>query len=83
MTTPKARAESYAYLFEQIPEGKLVMDELLARFGRNPYVKGGIESARQTDFNAGALEVINFIVRRIERAHQGGDDEQSVSTSST
>ena len=82
MTARKARPESYAWVFEQTPEGKLVMDELLARFGKNPYVKGGIESARQTDFNSGALEVINFIVRRIEQAHQGGTNEQSVSASS-
>lgn len=64
----KARPESYARIFECEPEGKLILDDLLARFGRNPYVKGGQEADRQTAFNSGALEVMNYIARRIEQA---------------
>lgn len=66
--------EAYARVFENIPEGEQILAELITRFGRNPYVKGGLEADRQTAFNAGALEVINFIVRRIEQA-QGGDHD--------
>jgi hypothetical protein len=66
--------EVYARVFENIPEGGQILEELVARFGRNPYVKGGLEADRQTAFNAGALEVVNFILRRIEQA-QGGDHD--------
>ncbi len=73
MTTKQALPpEAYARVFENIPEGGQILEELVSRFGRNPYVKGGHEADRQTAFNAGAMEVINFIVRRIEQA-QGGD----------
>ncbi|MFT3806100.1 hypothetical protein [Arenimonas sp.] len=65
--------EAYARVFENIPEGQQILEELVARFGRNPYKPGGLDAQRATDFNAGGLEVVQFILRRINRAH-GVDD---------
>jgi len=65
---------AYMRVFELHPEGQQIFDELVARFGGNPYRKGGADAARQSDFNAGALEVVNHIVRRINQAHEGERD---------
>ncbi len=73
---PPLPPEVYARVFENTPEGEKVLDELVARFGKNPYVKGGQEADRQTAFNSGALEVVNYILRRITQAHDGATDER-------
>ncbi len=71
--------EVYARVFENIPEGVQILDELVARYGKNPYIKGGHEADRQTAFNSGALEVVNYILRRITQAHDGATDERILS----
>lgn len=58
----------YARVFVNHAEGAQILDELIARYGGNPYKPGGLESQRETDFNAGKLEVVNFLLRRINRA---------------
>jgi hypothetical protein len=63
--------EAYARVFENHAEGRQILDELAARFGKNPYVKGGHEADRQTAFNAGQLDVLNFILSRINQANKG------------
>jgi hypothetical protein len=45
-----------------------VLEDLVSRFGSGVYVKGGPEGDRATCFNAGKLEVLNFIVRKINAA---------------
>lgn len=65
-----SNAKHYSDVFENTKSGQIVLDELIAKFGNNPYVKGGQEGARQTDFNSGSLEVINFILRKIEAANR-------------
>jgi hypothetical protein len=49
----KATPEAYARVFENHAEGRLILDDLTARFGGGIYVKGGLEGDRQTCFNAG------------------------------
>jgi len=67
--TDRLPPEVYARVFENHAEGVQILDELINRFGRNPYVRGGLEAQRQTDFNAGQNEVVQFILRRINQAH--------------
>lgn len=62
-------AEVFARVFEHHAEGAQILEELINRFGRNPYVRGGLEAQRQTDFNAGQNEVVQFILRRINQAN--------------
>lgn len=67
--TTRLSPEVYARVFENHAEGAQILEDLIARFGRNPYVRGGLEAQRQTDFNAGQHEVVQFILRRINQAH--------------
>jgi len=67
--------EMYARVFENHAEGALILEDLVRRFGRNPYVAGGQEGQRQTDYNAGALSVPTFILNQINRANGAPDDE--------
>lgn len=64
-TTP----DTYRRLFEDNADGRDVLEQLVARFGGQPYTRGGVEAARETDFKAGQLEVVTFILRQINRAH--------------
>lgn len=70
----------YADVFEDDKRGAAILDELIAVYGSNPYVKGGADAARQTDFNAGTLEVVQFILRKINRAHGVNDDVHETTT---
>lgn len=58
----------YARVFELHHEGKLVLEDLVQRFGRNPYVRGGRKAARETDYRAGQLSVITYCLNQINRA---------------
>jgi hypothetical protein len=65
---PALPAVAYGRVFENHAEGRQILEELVGRFGKNPYIKGGHEADRQTAFNAGQLDVINFILARINQA---------------
>ena len=67
--TQRASPEAYQRLFELSQDGMAVFDDLVARFyARNPYVPGP-GGDRDTAFNAGRLEVVQFILRQINRAN--------------
>jgi hypothetical protein len=65
---PSVTAEMYARVFDGMPEGKLVLEDLVARFAHNPFVRGGLEGDRATCFRAGQLSVPTFIMNQINRA---------------
>lgn len=67
--------QMFARLFVNSAEGPLVLDALIERFNRNPYVPGGLEASRQTDFNAGCMQVMSYILGQIARASTGEDDD--------
>lgn len=75
---PKATPTDYSDLFERDPRGVLILEDLVARFGGNPYVRGGVEAARETDYRAGQLRVVSYILDRINRANgaEVADDGQ-------
>jgi hypothetical protein len=62
------KPEVYARVFDSLPEGKLVLEELVNKFARNPYVKGGLDAQRETDYRAGQLSVPTFIMNRLNQA---------------
>lgn len=68
--------EAYARVFESHAEGSLVLADLISRFGRGIYVKGGPEGDRQTCFNAGRRSVLDFILGRINQANGVKTDEE-------
>lgn len=63
--TPK----EYAALFEDDLRGAAILDHLTRMFASKVYVPGGHEADRQTCYNAGKRDVIEFIVNQINRAH--------------
>jgi hypothetical protein len=68
--------EMYARVFESFAEGALVLEDLLHRYGGNPYVKGGPEGDRATAFKCGENNVVNFIVNQINRASEPKQEEE-------
>lgn len=62
-------AAMYSRVFEGHAEGKLVLDDLVTRFGGGLFVKGGEEGRRQTDFNLGRRFMLDFILTMINTAH--------------
>lgn len=66
---PDSNAEKYAQIFEDDKRGAAIFDELVNKFGGEVYVPGGPEGARATDYRAGQLSVLNFILRKINQAH--------------
>ena len=69
-------AEAYARVFVNLPEGVAVLEDLVRRFGRDPYVPGGPEGERASCYNAGKRAVLDFIVNRINQA-AGLDEPES------
>lgn len=72
----KATPEAYARVFENHAEGRVILEDLTARFGGGIYVKGGLEGDRQTCFNAGRRSVLDFILGRINQANGVETDEE-------
>lgn len=62
-------AKEYKELFEDDRRGAAILDHLVQRFARKVYVAGGHEADRQTCYNAGQRDAIEFIVSQINRAH--------------
>lgn len=60
---------AYARVFEGHHEGKLILEDLLVRFGGALFVKGGEEGRRQTDFNLGRRAILDFIVGQVNQAN--------------
>ncbi|TYL44132.1 hypothetical protein [Dickeya sp. ws52] len=71
------RPEDYRRIFEETPGGQQVLEELTRRFGGAVYVKGGPEGDRQTCFNAGQRDVLDFILRRLNEADGVNDDVEA------
>ena len=65
MSTP----QDYKAIFEDDKRGAALLDDLTRRFAGKVYVKGGLEADRETCYNAGKRDVIEFIVTQINRAH--------------
>lgn len=67
--------EVYVRVFENHAEGRMILEDLAARFGGDLYVKGGLDGDRQTCFNAGRRSVLDFILRRINQANGVESDD--------
>lgn len=65
--------EDYARTFDT-PHGQRVLEDLVSRYGGNPYHKGGLEAQRETDFACGENNVVNRITSQIFRATNPSED---------
>lgn len=66
---PKPTPAEYKAIFEDDKRGAALLDDLTNRFARKVYVRGGHEADRETCYNAGMRDVIEFIVSQINRAN--------------
>jgi hypothetical protein len=67
----------YARVFEGTPEGQAVLEELVSRFCREPYVKGGRGAERETLVRIGERRPINYILARINAANGVPTEEET------
>lgn len=74
MSTKKVSPADYKRIFEEMPGGAEVLDEITRRFGREAYVKGGTEGDRETCYRAGQRSVLDFILMQINRADGVNND---------
>lgn len=58
-------------IFEDSKQGQIVLEDLVKQFGGSVFVRGGVDAARQTDFNCGARAVLDYILNQIELAKNG------------
>jgi uncharacterized protein (DUF1330 family) len=75
----RADAAMYARVFEQHAEGRLVLEDLTARFGGALFVKGGEEGRRETDWRLGRRAVLDHILSMVNQANNvpPPDDDDS------
>lgn len=76
----KITPQAYANVFEDHHEGRLIYEDLIKRFGGNPWMKGGRTAERETTKRLGMREVMEYITIQINRAH-GVDDYEEHNTS--
>ncbi len=73
---PEADAAMYHRVFVGHGEGRIVLEDMVARFHDRPiHVAGGIEAQRETEKRAAQKEVIGFILRRIGQISDKEENE--------
>lgn len=76
--TPDERREVYRSVFTQNPHGVKILEDLSGIFyDREVYIRGGVDAARQTDFNLGSRHVVRFIYRQIKQLIEDTNDDGS------
>jgi len=67
--TPEQTDDMFKRVFEDHHEGRLVLELLIQRFAKNACTVGGIDAILTTYKQAGAREVLDHVVNRINRAN--------------
>jgi hypothetical protein len=78
-TPPAVTPLMYLELFEQHPTGRLVLDDLIARFTERAVTDGGIDAILKTYQRMGQRRVLDHIVTQINRA-QGVEESNNETT---
>ncbi|WP_445262357.1 Bbp19 family protein [Pseudomonas sp. JAI120] len=72
--TPEQIDAMFKRVFEEHHEGAMCLELLIQRFSRNAVTVGGIDAILTTYKQAGAREVLDHVVNRINRANGVQDD---------
>lgn len=67
--TPEEMDALFKRVFEEHHEGRIALDVLIRRFARNAVTVGGIDAILTTYKQAGAREVLDHILLRLDRAN--------------
>ncbi len=68
--------ETYRNLFDLDINGMRVLEHLAATFCKSIYVRGGHEADRESCFRAGQNNVVEFIIKQINRANDPNYKEE-------
>lgn len=69
-------AETYRNIFDLDINGVRVLEHLASTFGKSIYVRGGLEADRESCFRAGQNDVVQFILKQVNRANDPNYKEQ-------
>ena len=72
--TPEQIDAMFKRVFEEHHEGAMCLDILVSRFAKNACTVGGIDAVLTTYKQAGAREVLDHVVLRINRANGVQED---------
>lgn len=62
----KATPEMYARVFEGHAEGRIILEDLVARFyDQRSFTSGGVEGARMTDYKEGRRAAVAFVLKQL------------------
>lgn len=81
-STERAQVDAamYARVFVDHHEGRLILEDLAARFyDVQVYVPGGAEGARETDRRAARREPVQFILNMLGQVNEPPADDESPS----
>lgn len=72
--TPEQTDDMFKRVFEDHHEGRIALELLIQRFAKNACTVGGIDAILTTYKQAGAREVLDHIMNRVNRANGVQDD---------
>jgi len=72
--TPEQTDALFKRVFEEHHEGRIALELLIQRFAKNACTVGGIDAILTTYKQAGAREVLDHVVLRINRANGVQED---------
>ncbi|AOA57566.1 Bbp19 family protein [Acinetobacter larvae] len=65
----QATPEHYRLAFDFDANGQKVLEDLVARFCKSTYVRGGQDAERESCYRAGQASVVNLILTKINQAN--------------
>ena len=69
--------ELYRQIFEVDKRGAMILEHLVVLFSKPASVKGGIDAVLQTYHNMGENNVVQHIIKHINRANQVPDTQEN------
>lgn len=72
----KATAETYRNVFDLDVNGKRILEDLVARYCKSSYVRGGQDAERESCYRAGQAAVVNHILSKINQANDPNYKEE-------
>ena len=72
-------AETYRNLFDIDVNGVRVLEHLTSIFCKSTYVRGGQDAERESCFRAGERNVVEFIIKQVNRANDPNYKEETQS----
>ena len=75
--TPEQLPELYRQIFEVDKRGALILEDLVRRYSKPAVVEGGIDAVIKTYHRMGEHEVVQHIIRMINRANHVPDTQEN------